>query len=512
MTRIQEIFKKVKSKENIDIKILIAGLIFVSLIYLFMSINLHNRFMTYALDLGVFDEWIWKISRGKFPYSGVGCNWMIEDHFQIILYLLAPLYWLWNDVRVILIAQSFAFVFAGLPLYLLTRSLTKHVLLSFATVFAYLFFIGTQFAILNEFHQITAAPLFIALAYLFLEKKKIKLFVYSILFLLFIKEDLALLVGAIGLGLLFRKENRKLGLIVAVVGFSFFFFLVYVFMPFISVKGVYDHFHFGAAGKTPVDIIIKVITDPLFFLKSLVWPLVKVKTIIQSFTTFAFFPLLSPLTIIIPLFFDFSTRFIYAGPQFTKWVLVNHHAAPSAVLLAIATIYGVVKLRNSIKNKHLKLKFFSMSAILIISATIVNNLIFHGPINSLFKRQFYEEELWMQNVREAIAQIPQNASVAAQNNLAPHLTHRDDIYRIPFGLNSQYMVVDLHAGATNYAYAPLSYQEMKDFVDELLSSKRYSIVYQKGEAMLLKRNYKTDITKSKYYGDTRYCYYSFEER
>lgn len=512
MTRIQEIIKKVKSKENIDIKILIAGLIFVSLIYSFISVNLHNRFMTYALDLGVFDEWIWKISRGKFPYSGVGCNWMIEDHFQIILYFLAPLYWVLDDVRILLLTQSFVTVFAGLPLYLLARGLTKHVLLSFSIVFAYLFFIGTQFAILNEFHQITVAPLFIALSYLFLERKRIKPFIFSIFFLLIIKEDLALLVGAIGAGLLFRKEYRKLGLIVAITGFSFFFFLVYVFMPFISVKGVYDHFHFGAAGKTPADIIIKVITDPLFFLKSMVWPLVKVKTIIQSFTTFAFFPVLSPLSIIIPLFFDFSTRFIYAGPQFTKWALVNHHAAPGAMLLAIATIYGVVRLRNYIKNKNLKLKFFSMSVILIIFTAVVNNLIFHGPINSLFKRQFYEEEQWMRDVREVIAQVPNNASVAAQNNLAPHLTHRDDIYRIPFGLNSQYMVVDLHNGQNDYAYAPLSFQELKDFIDELLSSKRYSIVYQKGEAMLLKRNYKTDITKSKYYGDTRYCYYSFEER
>ncbi len=512
MKRIQEIIKKVKSKENIDIKIIIFGLICVSFIYSFMSMNLHNRFMTYALDLGVFDEWIWKISGGKFPYSGVGCNWMIEDHFQIILYLLAPLYWLWNDVRVILIAQSFAFVFAGLPLYLLARGLTKHILLSFATVFAYLFFIGSQFAILNEFHQITFAPLFIALAYLFLERKKIKLFLYSIFFLLFIKEDLALLVGAIGLGLLFRKEYRKLGLLLTIIGFSFFFFLVYIFMPYISIKGVYDHFHFGAAGKTPIDIIIKVITDPLFFLRSLVWPLVKVKTIIQSFTTFALFPLFAPLSIIIPIIEDFSTRFIYAGPQFTKWALVNHHAATSAILLAIATIYGAIKLKKYIIYKSFKLNFYSLCAILIILGIVANNLIFHGPINSLFKRQFYEEEPWMEDVREVLAQVPKSASVAAQNNLAPHLTHRDDIYRIPFGLNSQYMVVDLYEGLSDYAYAPLSYKEMKDFVQELLTTKRYSIVYQKGSAMLLKRNFKTDITKSKYFGDTRYCYYSFEER
>lgn len=47
--------------------------------------------MTFGLDLGYFDEAIWKISKGKFPYSGVGCIWLLEDHFQLILFFLSTI-------------------------------------------------------------------------------------------------------------------------------------------------------------------------------------------------------------------------------------------------------------------------------------------------------------------------------------------------------------------------------------------------------------------------------------
>ncbi len=458
--------------------------------------------MTFALDLGTFDESIWKISAFRFPYSSSGCNWLIEDHFQLIFYLLAPLFWIWDNVRILLIAQSFAMVAASFPLYILSKKITGNKIFSFGIVFSYLFFIGTQFAILNEFHQITFAPVFIATLFLALENKNWKWYLYSLFFLFIIKEDVSLLIGGIGLGLLFRKGYRKLGLATAIIGISFFFFLVYIFMPFIAIKGVYGHFHFGAAGKNPEEVIKNIIIRPDFFLKSMIYPDAKIRTWFISFFTYGFQPIFAPVFILIPLLEDFATRFIYAGPQYTKWGLVNHHAATSAILLAITSIYAVKKITTR----------FSLIGVILITTTIVSDIVFHGPINSLLKTQFYQKEQWMLDNEEVLKRIPKdpNISVTAQNNLVPHITHRESAYRIPYGLNSQYMFFDLHDGPNKYS--PLNHKQTTEFVDELLKTKRYWLVYQKGKAMLLKRNYKTDITKSPYYNDTRYCYYSYEER
>lgn len=510
MKIILEIYQKVKSVKKIELLFLLLFLSAVAATYSFISVNIHNHFMTFGLDLGYFDETIWKISRGVFPYSGVGCIWLLEDHFQPILYLLAPLYWLWNDVRVLLVFQAIVMVFAALPLYLLSKKITQSINFSFGIVFSYLFFMGTQFAILNEFHQVTIAPLFLGLIFYALSDKKLKLYWLGILGLLFTKEDLTLLIAAIGIGLMIKKETRKLGLTTMIIGIAAFIFLVYWLLPAISIKGVYSHMDFGSAGYTPIDVVKKSISDPLFFIKSMVYPMIKLRTIFQSLFTFGFLPIFAPAVYLLPLFEDFVSRFIYSGPQFTKWGLVNHHAATSAMLLAISSVYGAWRLVSLIKLQKDRTKTFTIVGLIIIFSTISADVIFHGPVNSLFKKQFYEDEQWMKDDREVLSEVPQNASVGTQNNLAPHLTHRDNIYRLPYGLNSEYMVVDLHDGPNKYA--PLSFSEMKDFVGNLLTTKRYSVIYQKGDAMLLKRNYKTDITKSKYYGDTRYCYYSYEER
>lgn len=475
-----------------------------------MSITIHDKFMTFGLDLGYFDEVIWKISKGIFPYSGVGCIWFLEDHFQPILYLIAPFYWIWENVRVILIIQSFFMVFAGLPLYILAKKVTHNIFFSFSIVIAYLFFIGTQFAILNEFHQIIFAPLFIVLMYYSLEIKNLKIYFLTIFVLLLIKEDLTLFILAVGLGLIFRKPYRRLGIITSFIGFISFLLLLYVVMPRLSVKGVYSHFDFGPAGFTPFDIILKSVSDPIFFVKSMIFPTIKVKTLLISFATYSFIPLLAGVSMLIPLIQDIVVRFIYAGPQFTKWSLVNHHATVSAILLAIGAVYGGKKIVTHLSVYSKSRYIYNYLGIFIIGSTIAADFIFHGPVNSLLKIQFYEKEKWTMDNNEVLLQVPEDASVAAQNNLLPHLTHRENIYRIPYGLNSEYMVIDLHDGPNKYA--PLSYTEMNEFVDDLIATNRYTVIYQKGKAMLLKRNYKTDITKSKYDGDTRYCYYSLEER
>lgn len=441
------ILKKIYHKDTVFVLIFLT---IIASIYAFMSVHIHNKFMTFGLDLGTFDEAIWKISVFRFPYSSSGCNWLIEDHFQMIFYLLAPLFWIWDNVRILLIAQSFVMVFTGLPLYILTKKVTGNKIFSFSIVFSYLFFIGTQFAILNEFHQITFAPIFLAILYLALENKNWKIYVYSLFFLFIIKEDVSLLIGSIGLGLIFRKGYRKVGLITALLGITFFFFLVYIFMPAISVKGVYDHFHFGEAGNNPQEIILNSVTKPDFFIRSMVYPEVKIRTWFTSLYNFGFLPIFSPIFLVIPILEDFTTRFIYAGPQYTKWGLVNHHAATGAILLAISSIYGANRISNKFKKKA-RDKVFMILGLGLITLTCISDIVFHGPINSLVKPQFYIKETWMADNEEVLKQIPKNPdiSVSAQNNLIPHITHRESAYRIPFGLNSEYMFFDLHDGPTN---------------------------------------------------------------
>lgn len=472
--------KNFQMKPRLDKKInlLVFIVIFVlGGIYSVIAISSHNHFQTFGWDLGFFDQIIWKASRGDLiAYSTLAKENLLADHFQIVLYFLAPLYLIMSDVRLLLVAQSFLVVFASYFLFLLARDITKNIIFSFSVVFASLLFIGTQWTILNEFHQTAFVPLFIILLFYGLHFKKTRIYWMGIIGLLITKEEFSLLVASLGLLVLCGYKKKKTGILTLVIGILSFFFLINYLMPKLSAKGIYSHYDFGEAGYTPEDIIQKSISEPLFFIKSMIYPTVKINTVFTAFLSYGFLPLFSPIYLI-PISENFISRFIYAGPQFTQWTNVNHHAAPLGILFSVATIYGAIKIVNM--NHAL-----TLIGVYLIFMTIVQNIVHHGPINSIFKPQLYETSDWMKNNYDILKKIPKNASIATQNSLFPHLSQRDKIYLLPETEDAEYIVVDLHDGPNKYS--PLNYKEMTDLVSKLLDTKKYSVIFSKGDAIILK--------------------------
>lgn len=472
-------------RENVFLWIV---LIIVAMGYSFIAIQSHNHFETFGWDLGFFDQIIWKVGRGDFTaYSTIAHENLLADHFQPVLYLLAPLYLLKSDVRVLLVSQAFLVTFAAYPLYLLSKHVTKSVLFSFALVVSYLLFIGTQWTILNEFHQAAFVPLFLSLLFFALEKKRTLLYWISIVGLLATKEELGLLIAPLGVVTSFYYKEKMKGVITTLLGIGMFFALIYIIMPSFSVRGTYSHFDFGEAGYTPLDAAKKSLLDPLFFAKSMVSPSVKIKTLFDSFFAYGGIALLSPIHLI-PIFVHFATRFIYAGGQFTKWVNVNHHAAPLGILLSVSTMYSALYLKN-ILEKHIgkrQWNLFSFLALYILFFAIVQDIYLHGPIHSLVKPQLYDRELWMENIYDIIQRVPPDSSVAAGNNLVPHLSQRNEIFLLPEIGNAQYIVIDFHDNPN--VFSPLTRTQMHVCFADLIQNKNFSVVYQKGDVYLLKRN------------------------
>lgn len=495
-------------KTNIDWIFLLFSLSLTALIFSYMSVTLHNHFQTFGWDLGFFDQIIWKASRGDLiAYSTLAKENLLADHFQVVLYLLAPLYWIRSDVRMILIAQAILIVIAGLPLFILAKEVTKNRIFSIGIVIAYLLFLGTQWTILNEFHQMAFVPLFLSIIFLALHRKKLIGYWIGMIGLIGIKEELGLLVAAIGIAVWFGFStiggvpsghprgvlswSSRTGVYTFIIGILSFFFLIYIMMPAISVEGTYHHMGFGEAGYTPIDVIKKSITNPSFFIKQMVYPTIKMKTVFDSFFAFGFLPLLAPIYLI-PVIEQFVTRFIYAGPQFTKWANVNHHAAPLGVLLAVSTVYASKWLseiwrKGNKGDRGDKRKIFTYLGGYIVIIVLVQDIVLHGPINSFFKPQFHEHYAWMKNNEEIIQLVPKGASVAAQNSMFPHLSQRHEIYLLPEISNAQYIVVDLEDGPNKFS--PLSKHEMETLIDTLTISKQYQISFQKGKAMILKKSF-----------------------
>ncbi|MBI2009815.1 MAG: DUF2079 domain-containing protein [Candidatus Chisholmbacteria bacterium] len=118
--------------------------------------------------------------------------------------------------------------------------------------------------------------------------------------------------------------------------------------------------------------------------------------------------------------------------------------------------------------------------------TIAQNILFHGPINSLLKPTFYEElQTWQKDAHELIAQVPKTGSLATQNFLLPHLSQRVSYSLLPQIRDADYIAFTTAQNPHDF-YGPPP-QDLNVLVQDLLRDGHYRIRWQQNQAFLLER-------------------------
>lgn len=462
-----------KQQYQIERALIFIVVILSALVFGIISVVNHQRFLTFGWDLGVYDQVAWMYSKFRFPYSTFVRMPTLGNHFSPIIALFAPFYWLFPDAKVLLIGQAILAAAAAYPIFLLGKLLTKSAYVGFASAISYLTFIGLQRAVFFDFHTDTILPFSIALVLLFAHKKKENLSLLFSFILLLHKEWAGLLVASIGIMYLFHGK-RSLAVKTILLGVVGFVITIYgVIIPL----GGRDSplFGYGQLGHTPDEVLINSIRRPWIPIKMMLDPQEKVVTMFNSLLPFAFLPIASPSTLI-PIVEQFASRFLDYGHQ-QRWTLRFHYSAPLAPLLAYGAIMGIKRLK-SIWPAHL-----------LLATSLVGIFVFHAPVLTIFKPHFYFEHSWIQDTREVLKKVPKRVSVAAQNNLVPHLSSRENIYPLPIIADAEYVVVDFHHNQSDYNFHTGTMEEIKKQIRGLLNSGTFSIVFQRGDAMVLKRNF-----------------------
>src|SRR3989344_3723673 len=104
-------------KERNFVFLLLFWVIALSFAYSLLSVTRHNHFESGGFDLGIYDQGVWLYSQFQIPYSTIKERFILGDHLTLTLPLLAPLFYVWDDVRILLIFQAFWLSFSSLALY-----------------------------------------------------------------------------------------------------------------------------------------------------------------------------------------------------------------------------------------------------------------------------------------------------------------------------------------------------------------------------------------------------------
>lgn len=401
-------FKKILNPNNFIIKLLVLWIIVLSILYSTLSVIRHNNFQSGAFDLGIYDQAVWQYSKFIYPFNTIKDRFILGDHLTLTLPLLSPLFYIWDNVRILLIFQAFWVSLSTLAVYKLTRVRKFSTFVAFCISITYSLFYGIQFLIFFDFHPVGFAVGAIPWMLYFLETQKKKLFVFAVILILLTQENMGLALASIGLYYVFKAKFRRTAIFFVLGGVIYSLAASKIIANFSPVVGFQ---YWPQISTDPVKIIASFFDAPE-----------KRQVLLYSFSTFTFLPLISPGAVL-AVFFDLAQYFA-TGSEFSRmWSPFMHHRAILAPFLLLGALDGLAFFQKR------KISPSILAAIILVSS-LFQQYIFHFPLNKLSKPSYVRQEPWMKNTRKIISLVPKEASVASQQNLVPHLSHRRQIHLV----------------------------------------------------------------------------------
>ena len=180
------------------------------------SIARHNAFNSKVYDLGLHVQVWWNTAHGRLFASSIEVTNYLGDHVSPIILLLAPLYRLWPDPRLLLMLQAAALALGAWPLALLARHRLQASwpeqapLAALGLALIYLTYPALGFVNRFEFHEETLAVPLLLTAFWLHEVKRRGWLSMTLLLVLLVKEDAGLTVAAFGLWMAWRGRTVRL--------------------------------------------------------------------------------------------------------------------------------------------------------------------------------------------------------------------------------------------------------------------------------------------------------------
>jgi uncharacterized membrane protein len=400
-----KLFKAFFSSERICLRILGLWLTILSILYSFLSVIRHIHFQSGGFDLGIFDQTVWQYAHFLAPFNTLKGELILGDHLALTMPLLAPLYWIWSDVRILLIFQAVFITLSSIAIYKIARIRKFSPFVSLTLSFIYSIFWGIQFAVYFDFHPIVIGVALLVWVVYFFESKQWKLFWVALTLMLLTQENMGIALACVGFIYFFKKEYRKQSILFILGGTI----VALISLKITGLMSPNGYAYTPTFDLNPIHLFLKYFDTSD---KRLVWS--------YSLSWFSFIPFFSPGTIFAVLG-DLSQYFL---PQKQIGHMTTPFLHERAILAPLITI-GLFDVLTFLQKRKISI---TIIVILLLLSALFQQFIFHFPLNKLSKPSYWKEESWMKDDNKLFREIPKNASIATAQNLIPHLSQRKEIY------------------------------------------------------------------------------------
>ncbi|MFD8082247.1 DUF2079 domain-containing protein [Kitasatospora sp. NPDC059722] len=389
-----------------------------------------------GFDLGIFDQGIRGYAHFGLPVSTLksyhhefppGFS-LLGDHFSPVLALLAPLYWIWDDPRSLILGQALLFA-SGVPLI---RRIAVHAFAYTAPATArraadlagLVYALGWPLLVASRvgFHEVAFA---VPLTLLMLERglaRKYWTVALAAVLLCCTKEDLGLMVAAYGLVLLLRlrgsgdRAGRYTGIGLLVGGPLASAVAIKWLIPAMGGEPGY-YWNYGSIGSDAGDALHNLLGNPFLLVQAAFDQPLKPLLLLWLFGTMFLLPLRSATVLCaVPLL---AERILSSNPN--HWSIARHYDSMLWPILLTAAVEVTGRLmaeeRTARRGRLLGLAAAGCALVAAVPLGLAQL-----AVPSSWQPKTSEAAL----VRAA-ALVPDGASVEADNQIAPRLTARADV-------------------------------------------------------------------------------------
>jgi len=434
-----------------------------------LMVGKHNAFHTFALDLGKFDQAIWNTLHGRFLFSTLQNRSILANHFSPYMAVLSPLFLLWSDVRALFAVHVLGLAVAGLLLAEIVRR--EHP--GLAPWFSLAFYLNPALheVTLTEVRRVTFAVPYLALACYALYTRRRVWMAVGLGVALLCKENIAVVVFAVGMYLLLFERDWRWGSVLTGVGAAWAivvtFWVVAAFRAAAGEQSVYPQLnYFGLSGDSYRKVLANLAADPFAPLRQAfdaaglraLWRVLMPVGLVLSF--------LAPdwALIFLP---SIGYMLMSSAPGMHR--LENWYMA--SVLPALFAATGVGLTRLSPRRAQ-------WATVSLVACSLAGYAWFsHAPLGARYEPALYHVTDHERLASIAIGIVPNGATVAAQDPYVPHLSHREHIYLYPWisidRERIEYIVLDRKLNPY-----PLQPHQMAQEIDNLVADTTYTIEFE----------------------------------
>lgn len=406
-----------RRRSVLALSLLVAATLF------YTAVNLHRlgEFRSLEWDLSIFGQGTYLLSRGETPFVSIRGLHLFGDHASYVQLLLAPAFWLWRDVRALVVVQSLALFGCGLLLWREARERLEPVL-ALLVLAAFLLHPATQWSWLEYYEPDAIALPCLVAAYRALGSGRTRTTLLWAAGALITKENVAATVFTLGLyGLATGK--RRPGAWLCLVSAAYLAVVMgFAFPHFNPGQGfTYADRFYGYYGASMNDAL-RWLIRPEHLLQRFTRP-DGVRYLVELLAPLAFLPALAPLTLMAAA--QLPLNLVGSWPYAQQ---IRYHYS----LLVLPFLFMALARALQRLQPWRPLQRFAGAAVL---ACLVVAQAREPPLRDALGSgegwPAQEAARGREGVRALLARIPPDASVSAHYRFLPHTCLRKNVYQFP---------------------------------------------------------------------------------